>query len=194
MSADTDPDADDIDADDIDAVESLPLRAALLTYGAPFVGALLITVGIVGGVLGGYAVVQQELDLCGDPTIAVSSAADTENLLSGPNAPVLDRLAFEELSPAERRAFERALDAEDGRADVRGAFPHEPAFRDGVVVEYRGEVRYATVVSSIECLSVDPLVLPLGVVAILLGVGGVLTPPAYRALLAREERGGPWSR
>ena len=182
------------DAEDIDAVERLPLRAALLTYGAPFVGALLITVGIAGSVLGGYAVVQQEFQLCGDPTISVSSVEDTRNLIDGPNAPVLDRFAFEELSPAERRAFEHALEAEDGQADVRGAFPHEPAFRDGAVVEYRGEVRYVTVVSYIECLAVDPLVLPLGVVAILLGLGGVLTPPAYRALLSREERGGPWSR
>ncbi|WP_281275379.1 hypothetical protein [Halorussus ruber] len=41
----------------------------------------------------------------------------------------------------------------------------------------------------------DPLLLPLGLVAILLGVAGILTPPAYRRLLASEtDSGSRWIR
>ncbi|UPV74842.1 hypothetical protein M0R89_01940 [Halorussus limi] len=169
-------------------------RGALLTYGAPFVGALLVAVGIAGSVLGGYAVVQEEFGLCGDPTIGVSDSPAAVGAGAGPSelaggGPVLAQFDVSDLSPAERRAVERALAEPGGQADVRGAFPHEESFRRGAVVRVEGDRYYVTLVSSVECLGVDPLVLPLGLVAILLGIGGVLTPPAYRRLLERGDAG-----
>ncbi|UPW00870.1 hypothetical protein M0R88_01915 [Halorussus gelatinilyticus] len=177
-------------------------RGALLTYGAPLLGALLVAAGIAGSVLGGYAIVQDEFGLCGDPTIGVSdpptatgaesageSAAGAEGGQADTAGPVLARFDLDDLSPAERRAIERALAEPGGQADVRGAFPNREAFEQGAVVRVEGRRYYVTVVSSVECLGVDPLVLPLGLVAILLGIGGVLTPPAYRRLLERGDAG-----
>ncbi len=166
-------------------------RGALLTYGAPLVGALLVAVGIAGSVLGGYAVVQAEFGLCGNPTIGVSEPSAATGVGSGPGAdgPVLARLDAEDLSSAERAAVERALAEPGGQADVRGTLANREAFERGALVGLDGSTYYVTVVSSVECLGVDPLVLPLGIVAILLGIGGVLTPPAYRRLLERGDAG-----
>jgi len=159
-----------------------------VTYGAPLFGVLLLAIGIGGGVLGGYAIVQQELSLCGNPTIAVESPAATERRVTAqPYNPALPSFAFDELAPAERRAVGEAVARPNGQADVRGAFPHRSAFVQGALVSYRGADRYATVVSRNACLSIDPFVFPLGVVSIVLGIAGVLTPPAYRALVARVE-------
>jgi hypothetical protein len=80
----------------------------LVTYAAPFLGVLLVTVGIAGGVMGGYSVVQTELDLCGDPSIEVASEERTAQY-TGTDGPTLARLSVAELSPAERDAFRRAL-------------------------------------------------------------------------------------
>ncbi|MFB6118779.1 hypothetical protein [Halosegnis sp.] len=158
----------------------------VVTYAAPFLGVLLIVVGIAAGVMGGYSVVQTELDLCGDPTIQVADEATTAEY-TGADAPALERLTVAELSPAERRAFEEALAAPDGEATVDGAFPHRPQFDAGVLIEYEGGERYAALVSLNECVAVPSLLFPLGVVSILLGIGGVVTPPLYRRLAAFEE-------
>jgi hypothetical protein len=143
--------ADDRHPEPID--DESPLSETLLTYGAPFFGTLLVAVGIAGGTLGGYAVVQSQLNLCGSPTIVVYSPGATEQLTAATRTDPLREFGIEELSPAERRAFEDA-----------------------------------TISSANPCLSVDPLLFPLGVVSILLGVLGILTPPLYRKLLEREER------
>jgi len=190
-----DPGPEDGPATSIDAIQPASLRGALLTYGVPFLGTVLLSVGIAGSVLGGYAIAQTELDLCGDPTISVAGPAESQRLATGPNAPSLDRLDAEDLSPAERRAIETALEDPGGEADVRGASPNLGAFERGALVEYEGRPRYVTVVSSIQCLGVDPLLLPLGLVAILLGVAGILTPPAYRRLPPSEpDSGSRWIR
>lgn len=165
------------------------LGETLLTYGAPFLGTLLVAVGIAGGVLGGYAVVQSQLGLCGDPTIVVYSPGATEQLTAATQADPLRRFRIEELAPAERRAFENALRNPRDTANVRGRFVHRRAFREGVIVSSDGSSRYVTISSANPCLGVDPLLFPLGVVSILLGVLGILTPPLYRRLLEREERG-----
>ncbi|GAA0251652.1 hypothetical protein ACFFQF_02645 [Haladaptatus pallidirubidus] len=169
--------------------------SVILTYGAPFLGTLLVAVGIAGGTLGGYAVAQSELGLCGNPTIVVYSPAETGQYTgASPEQPALDRFAVAELTPAERRAFEEAVQSPRGVADVRGRFAHRDVFRRGVLVTSDGIVRYATISSANSCLSVDPLLFPLGVVSILLGILGILTPPLYRKLLEREERAGRTSR
>lgn len=157
----------------------------LVTYAAPFLGVLLVTVGIAGGVMGGYSVVQSELDLCGHPSIEVTSEERTAQY-TGPDGPALARLSVAELTPAERRAFQRALDSPTREAEVRGELTHLPEFRAGVLVSYEGGERYVFLASANPCVGVPPLLFPLGVVSILLGVGGVLTPPLYRRLAAFE--------
>ncbi|WP_248905290.1 hypothetical protein [Halocatena marina] len=159
--------------------------SALLTYGVPLLGTILVAIGIAGAVLGGYAVIQQQLDLCGNPTVAVSTAEQTKTM-TGPSGPNLPQFQFSELSPAEQTAFTTAVGKPSMEGDVRGAFPHRQAFQQGALVTYQGEQRYATTVWASNCLSVDPLLFPLGIVSILLGIGGILTPPVYRKLLERE--------
>lgn len=169
---------------------------ALLIFGAPLLGVLLVAFGIAGGALGGYAVVQAHFGLCGDPVVNVYTPAATTDLTSGQTAPTLDRLRVSELSDAERTAYERALEDPSGEARVRGPFPHRPAFRRGVLLVedgqngQNGQTRYATLVSDRPCLSVNPLFFPLGVTAILVGVGGILAPVFYRRLVAFDERRG----
>jgi hypothetical protein len=158
-----------------------------LTYGPPFLGTLLVALGLAGGVVGGYAVVQAELGLCGDPTIVVSSPEATAQLTAErPPGPALQQFAIAELSPAERRAVSTAVAEPTGEAVVRGRFVHRRAFERGALVDYRGATRYVAVASTTTCLAVNPLLFPLGVVSILLGVVGILVPPVYRRLLALE--------
>jgi hypothetical protein len=165
-----------------------PTASTLLTYGAPFLGTLLVAVGIAGGILGGYAAVQAELGLCGESTIVVYPPGQSEQYANPQAGPTLRRFDVSELAPAERRAFKEAVRSTRGEAEVRGRFVHRRAFRRGILVSDGGTVRYATVASTNSCLSVDPLLFPLGVVSILLGVLGILTPPLYRMVLEREER------
>lgn len=162
--------------------------SAFLTYAVPFAGSLLIAVGIAAGVVGAYAPLQGDLGLCGDPTISVSTPAETEDLV-GDGGPSFETLGVDDLSPAERRAFEDALADPFGEGHVRGDFPHRAAFERGVLIRSDETLRYATLTAANRCTAVDPLLFPLGVAAILLGVVWILAPPMYRRL-ATVERGG----
>lgn len=157
----------------------------VVTYAAPFLGVLLVTVGIAAGVMGGYSVVQSDLGLCGNPSIEVASEERTAQY-TGSDGPTLARLSVDELTSAERRAFRRALAAPTREAEVRGELTHLPEFRAGTLVSYEDGERYVFLASANPCVGVPQLLFPLGVVAILLGVGGVLTPPLYRRLAAFE--------
>ncbi|WP_135826283.1 hypothetical protein [Halorussus ruber] len=75
------------------------------------------------------------------------SNSESQRLATDPNAPSLDRLDAEDLSPAERRAIETALEDPGREADVRGASPNREAFERGALVEYEESVQYVTVVS-----------------------------------------------
>ncbi len=180
MTADNHPEA---------ITEGQSPREALLTYGAPFLGTLLVALGIAGGVLGGYAVVQTHLNLCGHATIVVYSPDETKPKMGATQQDPFRTFTLKGLSPAERKAFEYAIHTPRDTGDVRGRFVHRAAFRKGVLVTAGGETRYVTIGSVNPCLNVDPLLLPLGIVSILLGIGGILTPPLYRRLLEREKRG-----
>lgn len=160
----------------------------IVVYVAPFLGTLLLTVGIAAGVMGGYTVVQNQFDLCGDPTIEVADAETTDQYVNR-GAPSIRRIPVEELSPAERRAFFEALEAPSGEADIQGRVPHLEAFTEGVLVTYEGGTRYVTLVSLNQCLVVPRLLLPLGMVSMLVGLAGILTPPLYRRIEAFESRG-----
>lgn len=160
--------------------------ATLFTYGAPFIGVLLVAVGIGAAVPGAYGLVQADIAGCGDPSIAVDPAAEQ---FAGEPPDSLTRFTLEELAPGERAAFRRALDDPVGEAHVRGEFPNRPAFANGTLVEAAdGETYYAAIVAEHPCFETAPLQFPLGVFAIALGVVGILTPPGYRRLVALEER------
>ena len=163
--------------------------SALFTYGAPFAGVLLVAVGIGAAVPGAYDLVQEDFTRCGAPTIAVESPERTREHFGDRPRVNLTRLDFEELSPAERRAFRRGLEDPQGEGRVAGAFPHRAAFLNGSLVAYEGERYYVTLVAENPCFVAPSLQFPLGVFAIALGVAGILTPPAYRKLVALEERG-----
>ena len=64
--------------------------------------------------------------------------------------------------------------------------PHRSAFLNGSLVSYEGERYYVAVVAENPCFVAAPLQFPLGVFAIALGIVGILTPPAYRRLVALE--------
>jgi len=159
----------------------------LFTYVAPFVGVLLIAIGIGGAVPGGYALIQDELRDCDEPTIAVESPERVAELVDD-GGPRVATLSFEELSPAERTAFTEALDAPRGEAHVYGSFPNRPEFENGTVVAYEGSRYYATIVAENTCFRAPALGFPLGLFAIGLGTVAVLTPPAYRKLVALERQ------
>jgi len=160
--------------------------ATLFTYGAPFIGILLVAVGIGAAVPGAYGLIQEDIADCGDPSISVDPAAEQ---FQGPPPDSLTRLTVEELAPRERAAFRRALDDPVGEAHVRGGFPHRPAFENGTLIEDTdGRTYYATIVAEHPCFETAPLQFPLGVFAIALGIVGILTPPGYRRLVALEER------
>ena len=110
----------------------------LFTYVTPFVGVLLIAIGIGGAVPGGYALIQDELRDCDSPTIVVEPPERAADLIAA-DGPDLPRLAFDELTDAEQEAFVTALDAPRREAHIHGEFRNRPAFEQGVVVTYEGE-------------------------------------------------------
>ncbi|WP_306058219.1 hypothetical protein [Natronococcus wangiae] len=154
-----------------------------LTYVAPFLGVLLIAVGIPLAILGGYVVVQDTLNLCGDPSIDVRALGDEER----PSAAV-GELEYGELSQAEQRALEQAIGSPLEEATVEGEMENRDVLLEGAVVEVDGERYYVRIASLNSCLRAEPLLFPIGMVGILLGIVGVLTPPIYRKMAGFEER------
>ena len=164
-------------------------ESPVFVYLVPFVGVLLVAVGIGGAVPGGYAIIQEDIATCGEPTILVEGPAATEARF-GDRTPGVARFTFEELAPGEREAFTDALDDPVGEAHVGGEFPNGDAIRNGSLVTYEGERHYVTVVAENPCYITPALQFPLGVFAIIFGVVGILTPPIYRKLIELEERAG----
>lgn len=162
--------------------------SALFTYGAPFIGVLLVAVGIGAAVPGAYGLIQEDISNCGSPTIAVEGAAETADHFGDPPRVNLSERSFESLSRAERRAFREALDDPQGEAHIEGKSPTLSAFRNGTFVRRDGQRHYVVVVSDNPCFLTAPLQFPLGVFAIALGFAGILTPPAYRKLVELERR------
>jgi len=162
-------------------------ESVLFTYIAPFVGVLLVAIGIGGAVPGGYAIIQEDIASCGNPTIDVEGPEETAERFAY-STPDIPRLDYEELSPAEQEAFVEALDDPVGEAKVKGEFPNGGAIRNGSLITYEGEQHYATVVSENPCFIAPELQFPLGVFAIIFGVVGILTPPIYRKLVELEEQ------
>lgn len=162
-------------------------RSALFTYAAPFMGVLLVAVGIGAAVPGVYDLIQEDITTCDAPTIAVESPTEAGERFEGEGAPNITRLEYADLSPAEQAAFERALADPVGEAYLEGAAPHRPQFGNGTIVTYEGNPYYVSIVAENPCFEAAPLQFPLGVFAIALGILGILTPPAYRRLVTLEE-------
>lgn len=160
--------------------------SVVFTYGVPFVGVLIVAVGIAAAVPGAYGIIQEDIADCGDPTIVVEGPEATAERFGDSPPSTVERIRFSELSDTEQAAFEDALVDPIGEAHVRAPFPRYETFQNGTVVTYEEEAYYATVVADNPCFETAPLQFPLGVFAIALGVVGILTPPAYRRLVALE--------
>jgi len=162
-------------------------ESILFTYVAPFIGVLVVAVGIGAAVPGGYAIIQEDITTCDQPTMAVEGPEETSERFNE-RGPDLPRLQYEELSDAEQEAFVEALNDPVGEARVAGAFPNGDTIRNGSIVVYEGERHYATVVAENPCFIAPELQFPLGVFAIIFGVIGILSPPIYRKLIELEEQ------
>ncbi|WP_049924771.1 hypothetical protein [Halopiger djelfimassiliensis] len=160
-----------------------PGESLVLTYVAPFLGVVLIAVGLPLAIVGGYVVLQDTFGLCSDPALEVRPLEGDE-----PPAATVTELEYEELSTAERRALEEAIDSPLGEATIEGELANRDALRSGVVVAVDGTRYYVRIASLNSCLDVEPLLFPIGAVAILVGIAGVLTPPIYRQMAGFEER------
>ncbi|WP_410767373.1 hypothetical protein [Haloferax sp. DFSO60] len=162
--------------------------STIFTYGAPFIGVLLVAIGIAAAVPGVYALIQDDITSCGTPTIAVESPEETATRFGDSPELQLTELSFDQLTPEEQAAFIEARTDPLGEARVTGDFPNYPSFLNGTLVTYESEQYYATVVAENPCFVATPLQFPLGVFAIALGIIGILTPPGYRKLVELEEQ------
>ena len=163
-------------------------ESIFFTYVAPFVGVLVVAVGIGAAVPGGYAIIQKDITTCDQPTMAVEGTEETQERFNDSRPRNLPELHYENLSEAEQTAFDEALDDPQGEARVAGEFPNGDTIRNGSIIVYEGEEHYATVVAENPCFVAPELQFPLGVFAIIFGVIGILSPPVYRKLVELEER------
>ncbi|OLZ41036.1 hypothetical protein A6E15_08540 [Natrinema saccharevitans] len=160
-------------------------ESLVLTYAAPFFGVVLIAVGLPLAIVGGYVVVQDGIGLCGAPTISATPTDEYEGALA-----TIETLPAEDVSAAERAALEEAIDSPLREATVDGEVTNRAALLEGAIVEYEGQDYYVQITSQNSCLEVAPLLFPIGAIAILVGIAGVLTPPIYRKMAGFEERVG----
>ena len=162
-------------------------RSLLFTYVTPFLGVLLVAIGIGAAVPGGYAALEGSVFTCGDPTISVETPEETQQRF-GESKPKLPSLQFEQLAPNEQEAFTEAIDAPRREAHIEGPSENAPTLANGTLVVYQGEEYYVTTVSENNCFEAAPLQFPLGVFAIALGGLMILMPPIYEKLVDLEQR------
>ncbi len=154
-------------------------ESTLITYAVPFLGVCFIAIGIASTVIGGYVVIQDAVGLCGQPTIVVEETDDPRQ-----GAP---QLSYNSLSPAEQAAVDDARESPLREAQIEGDFANEAALLEGAVVAINDQQYLVTIASLDSCHEANPLLAPIGVVAMLIGVAGVLTPPIYRKMEDIEE-------
>ncbi|WP_323173705.1 hypothetical protein [Natrialba sp. PRR66] len=186
MSGGDDVSAETDDSSATDTGPSEPTIASeslLLTYAAPFLGVLLIAIGLPLSIVGGYVVIQDGVGLCGDPTITATHVDEYDGVPD-----TIETLPAAELTTAEQEALEEAIESPLQEAKIEGDIQNREAFLEGVLVEYEGEEYYVQITSQNSCLEVQPLLFPIGGIAILVGILGVLTPPIYRRMAGFEER------
>ncbi|WP_254764070.1 hypothetical protein [Natrinema marinum] len=179
MSADDAPSVDDTSPSE----PTTDSESFLLTYIAPFLGVLLIAVGLPLTIVGGYVVIQNSAGLCGSPSITATPVDEY-----GDFPATVEELPAEQLTAAERRALEEALESPLREGTIAGDMANREALFDGVVISYEGQRYYVRITSRNSCLTAEPLLFPIGGIAILVGIAGVLTPPIYRKMAGFEER------
>jgi hypothetical protein len=145
-------------------------RTDTIAFTMRFLGAALFAIGIGAAVVGGYALIQEDFGLCGNPILEVSSSSTAAG---GPT------LAASDLSGPERTALANAVSGPTSDAEIDGQI-RTNALREGAVVTYRGERYYAVVGSLNQCVSIDPLVFPLGVALVGLGAVAYVSPTLRR--------------
>jgi hypothetical protein len=145
-------------------------RTDAIAFTMRFLGAMLLAIGIGAAVVGGYALIQEDFGLCGNPILEVSSPSTPA---SGPT------LAASDLSGPERTAFVEAVTGLTSEAEIDGQIRTD-ALREGAVVTYGGERYYAVVGSLNRCVSIDQLVFPLGVALVGLGALAYVSPTLRR--------------
>lgn len=152
------------------------------------VGAVLIAAGLGATVIGGYGGVQADADWCGHPALAAFDPSEVTDApqRSGHEGVPLPVLPYEELSPAEQRAVEKAVESTGGTGSVTGSFPHREEFERGAVVPYEGERYYVTVSSLDECVQVPSGTLPVGLGVLGLGTVAYLLPGFAGRAVGRE--------
>jgi hypothetical protein len=146
-------------------------RTDAIAFTMRFLGAVLLAIGIGAAVVGGYALVQEDLGLCGSPILEVSSGSTY-----GGEVPTLPANS---LSPAERTAFVEAVTGLTSEAEIDGEV-RTNVLRDGALISYQGERHYAVIGSLNQCVSIDPLVFPLGVALVGLGAIAYVSPTLRR--------------
>ncbi|WP_435078009.1 hypothetical protein [Halococcus sp. AFM35] len=146
-------------------------RTDTIAFTMRFLGAVLFAIGIGAAVVGGYALVQEDLGLCGNPILEVSSSNTY-----GDDVP---SLPANSLSPAEHAAFVEAVTGLTSEAEIDGQI-RTNALREGALITYQGERYYAAIGSLNQCVAIDPLVFPLGVALVGLGAVAYVSPTLRR--------------
>lgn len=145
-------------------------RTDTIAFTVRFLGAVLLAIGIGAAVVGGYALFQEDLGLCGNPLLEVSSPSAPA---SGPT------FAASDLSGPERAALDEAVNGPTSDGEIDGTIRTD-ALREGAVVSYQGDRYYAAIGSLNECVSIDPLVFPLGMALVALGAAAYVSPTLRR--------------
>jgi hypothetical protein len=145
-------------------------RTDTIAFTVRFLGAVLLAIGIGAAVVGGYALFQEDLGLCGNPILEVSSPSASTG---GPT------LAASDLSEPERAAFTEAVNGPTSDGEIDGPIRTD-ALRKGAIIGYQGD-RYSAIIGSLNsCVSIDPLVFPLGVALVALGAAAYVSPTLRR--------------
>lgn len=145
-------------------------RTDTIAFTMRFLGALLLAIGIGAAVVGGYALFQEDLGLCGDPILEVNPPSASSG---GPT------LAASDLSGPERAALAEAVDGPTSDGEIDGPIRTD-ALRKGAVVSYQGDRYYAAIGSMNSCVAIDPLVFPLGMALVALGAIAYVSPTLRR--------------
>lgn len=153
---------------------------SIQTYAVSVVGILVLSASIGGAVVGVYGTVQEDFGLCSNPIIEVTPPEGTADLAAGDAEPSLPHIGYEELTRDEQHGFRTALNVANNEEEVEGNVTHLPLFRNGALVEYRGEEYYVAVSSFNECVDPGAFDLPFSIAGVVVGAGIVAAPSLWR--------------
>jgi hypothetical protein len=149
---------------------------SIQAYTVSFVGVIILSASLGGAVVGSYATFQEDFGLCGSPILEVHPPEETESIVVGDEQPNVQHLEYEELTPDEQDGFRGALNVINNEEEVEGNIEHLTAFRNGALVEYRGEEYYVVISSLNECVPFGVLPFPLSIIGLIIGAGLYVAP------------------